>query len=202
MGTGYAPYQEAAIKGQARVSMMQRLGQIFAGAGQGIAASQNAQNPFEAGALGFAGSFGASNAAKQAAEAYAMKKIEAERVNEQRQLERINIESQIKAREKPAPPAKPTKDEEAARILGRPLTDVEKQKLAGVYIAPKAGPKPAKPPRMREAVAGRIDLINQADTTNPEHRARLQSIIANPATPEEKAAALKRLEITPGYYRR
>lgn len=124
MGTGYAPYQEAAIKGQARVSMMQRLGQIFAGAGQGITASQNAQNPFEAGALGFAGSFGASNAAKQAAEAYAMKKIEAERAQEERQARLGLIEAQTarasRPEKSPPPPKVPGKQQDYEHLTDPP----------------------------------------------------------------------------------
>jgi len=63
---------------------------------------------------------------------------------------------------------------------------------------PPAGraPKAATPPKPREAVMKRIDLINQADPANPEHRARLEAIVRNPATPEEAAAAQRKLNST------
>lgn len=196
MAYGEAPYAEAAAKGQARISMMHRLGQIFAGAGAGVHAAQGAGNPFEAGALGFAGGFGQANAARQAAEAYAMKKIEAENQRRHQALQEQLTQAQItKLGKEPPPkvvPIDPLLEEKRALL---------KAQAAAAHARANAhgNPKVAKP---RAAVMNRIDLINQADPNNPEHRARLQSIVANPATPEEKDAALKRLEIAPGYYRR
>lgn len=199
MPYGYAPYEEAAAKGTARVSLMQRLGQIFAGAGQGIAASQNAQNPFEAGALGFAGGFGQANAARQAAEAYAMKKIEAQQAQEMRDYQKQNILSEIKAREKPPAPPKPDRQfgprpwYEDPALANDPNAIAARQKAT--HISPPKPAKVEKPPKLRPAVQNMLDAIQTADPNNPAHRARLEGVIANPLTPEIGEAARARLRI-------
>lgn len=106
---GHAPYEEAAAQGTARVSMLQRLGQILSGAGQGIAASRNAANPLEAAFTGFSGAYGASQAARQAAEQYAMKKVEADRAEEERQQRMLLMQAQAERAGRPETPQKPEK---------------------------------------------------------------------------------------------
>lgn len=199
-----APYAEAANQGRARMSTLQRIALALAGAGQGIQSLRPGVGPLGSALTGFSRGYILSNAAERAAQDYALKQQEAEDRKRSREIDDAytTARREALAKEKPEKPTDPE------------LAELNKELIRARIAATKAGaeargrtnqPKPEKPkapPRPREAVMRRIDLINQADVNNPEHRARLQQIIRNPATPQERDAALQRLEISPGFYRR
>jgi len=159
MASGFAPYEEATIKARMRLSGIQNaissalggLGAVPPGANFGtafLAASGRSSQLY--------------NESQRAAEQYAMKQIEAERDRESR----LALEE---ARKKPPKPTKPTKDEEAIRILGRPLTEVERRKLAGVYIAParpSIGKKTAKPVKIPRRIPAGVTEQEIIDSIN------------------------------------
>lgn len=194
MAYGYPPYEEAT-----RSKLMRAL----AGGLIGLSSPpQPGGNFFSGLGQGFSRGYVAKQQADRAAMDYAIRQQEAQRRREEDAMQA----ELMKKPPKPPPERKPDihnmTPEEWTRYLER-LREESKAKGAGKGqpSQPKP-PAPAKPPKPREAVMKRIDLIRQADPNNPEHRARLQAIIANPATPEERDEALKKLEISPGYYRR
>ena len=200
MAHGYAPYEESALKAALRLAGAAAQGGA-AGEGQSFIGGLGA---------GFGQSMKASDAARQAAMEYADKQEQRKRQAEKDALNQQFLEAEIEKMKRPAKPEPPKKDEEAIRILGRPLTEQEKQKLAGVYIAPKApgkpgkgkaGPKPDKP---RASLIKQLETIGKMDVNNPEHRIRLQALVKNPPNPEVQAAALQKLAVpnVPGAYRR
>ncbi len=145
MPYGYAPYEEAATRGQARVGLMQRLGQILAGAGQGLAATPQNAGVLESLATGFAGSYGANQRAQQAAQEYAMKKIAAERQQQMDELNKQNILSQIEARAKPAPgPKVPGKQQDYQHLIKLGLSPAEaRQTIYGLTLQEQTAQKTA-----------------------------------------------------------
>lgn len=141
---GNAPYDETRRKAQSRFS----VANLIQGALSGLAAGPGGNFGYSLG-RGFAASAARSGAARQAAQDYAEKLAEKQAADEERSLHRKHIEALIKSMEKPPPPEKPvpepkpTKAQEAEATLGRPLTDTEKQIIAGVYREPKVA-KPGK----------------------------------------------------------
>jgi hypothetical protein len=198
---GTAPYEESRRKAESRFSLMN----ILTGALSGLSAGPGL-NPFYSAGRGFAASYGRRSAAQRAAQEYAMKM----QSQEQRQQEHADLEA---VRKKPPPPPKDTPPEKDPRpwfYQPKHWNDpgAEAQRRKAEHIPTGKGPTgkgpsakaPAapKPPKQREAVMKRIDLINMADPTNPEHVKRLSQIIKNPATPEEKAAAEAKIRGTYG----
>ena len=129
---------------------MSLIAQALAGAGQGLASAPANASPFESLAMGFAGSYGAANAARQAAEQYAQRKLEAEQAQEERQLRQGLIEAQTERLKRPEPPKEPKRTiaddiRDAEVALGRKLTEKELQIKLGIYKEPKEPTKPEKP---------------------------------------------------------
>lgn len=136
MGEGYAPYQESAFKAALR---------LLGGAARGIAAVPAGGNVADSFGAGYTASANYSDAARQAAQEYAMRRAEAERREREDEIQSRYMEAQIKQLEKPPKPEKPEKlepwqrtPEEQAKIL-----DYEKRHK----IATTPPEKPAKPDR-------------------------------------------------------
>lgn len=176
---GSPPYHESALKAALRL-----LGQNAQFAFQGLGAVRPGSN--------FGDAFlQSSSAASRAAQEYALKQQQAA---QQREHDRI-WESQVEASKKPPPPPKPQKvdpwnmaPDEYQRYLNH-QSDLAKAKAAGKPAKPGAAPKGPKPMKLPDRVMKRIELINMADPSNPAHMERLNAIIANPGTEQEKLAA-------------
>lgn len=130
----------------------------------------------------------AAQQANQAAQGYAMRQQEMQRRTEMDKMRQAVMESEIARNSRPMPEPKP---EKPSAWVPQSKEDVEWLERLKASLKTTKGGASAKPPRA--AVANRIDIINQADVGNPEHRFRLEQIIKNPATPEEKQAALLKL---------
>jgi hypothetical protein len=149
---GSAPYEETLNRAR------QRLGwrDILLGAAAGLSAGPGL-NPAYSFGRGFAASYGRSQAAHDAAMKYAEDQAQRKAAEEDKAYQRekdaaylrIAEKNATKPPEKPAPPPKLTKAQEAEATLGRPLTETEKQIVAGVYREPKVvkPPKATAPPK-------------------------------------------------------
>ncbi|HSE46913.1 MAG TPA: hypothetical protein VLA89_16460, partial [Gemmatimonadales bacterium] len=183
---GYAPYEEAAAMGQARLSTSQRLlaalsglGAVRPGAGFGEAFLQ-----------GLGGSarnvYLAQTAAQNAAQQYAERQIEAERQRQRDDLYKKAVEADVAAKSRPAPAPKKDitnmTDDEFKAYVGREA-ELAKARAAGkpapvakaASVKAPAAPKPvaAKPPTSVErAQAGILNSVAaaEADLRNEEDR--------------------------------
>ena len=147
-GHGTPPYHESALRAAMRL-MGRNLGSGLQGLSQ-VPQGANFGSAFLAAA---GGSARASSAAYQAAQEYAMKQQQDEERSKHQALIDKKLQTEAETPPKEPPPPKPTKDAEASRILGRELTEDEKKKLAGVYIAPKMPAKGKAAPKTPQARA-------------------------------------------------
>jgi len=136
---GYAPYQESSFKSALRLLASGARGAVAAPAQGGL---------FGGFFTGYDASARASDAARQAAEAYNLKQREAQ---ERRERSEFNQQYQQAvmdrmSREKEPAPTISDKRREVEDMLGRPLTDDEARRLGGVHFNPPkaaSGPKAA-----------------------------------------------------------
>lgn len=173
---GSAPYAEAANQGRARMSTLQRIAMLLAGAGQGIQSVQAGYGPLAAGLTGFSRSYAIGNASKRAAEEYAMKQQEAEERRRSRALDdeyqRAQIERSKRPEPAPPPPKTPTNvldmDEDQfglymkRQAMLKAATTMPKDKKGGAKTP--AAPKPSQSKmdkQMKELFA-----LEQADDPN------------------------------------
>lgn len=187
---GAPPYHESALKAALRM-LAANAGASF----QGLSAVRPGSNFGDAFLQAAGASSRASSAAHQAAQVYAMKQQEAIDKQRHEAISEKFMMAQAEGKHKPTPP---TKDEEAVRILGRPLTETEKAKLAGVYIAPPkiaggkvSAPKPQKARGVKEQRV--IDAVNLANPNDPAHRDKLNQWLGTQTDPMVRDAILKKL---------
>jgi len=192
MDHGYAPYHETAFKAALRL----------AGAAAQGAASGEGRSFIGGLGTGFGQSMQRADAARIAAEQYALKQEERQRQAEKDTLNQQFIQAEIEKMKKPEKPPKPEKvdpwnlpPDEQKRYYDH-LQAVEAAKNRG-KPAKEGHQKPAapKPQHPRAAVMKRVDAINGAEVNDPAQRAVLQRILANPPTPEEGAAAAAKLRV-------
>jgi hypothetical protein len=199
----YAPYEEAANYGRARRSTLQRIALALAGAGQGIQSVQQGYGPLGSALTGFSRGYILSNASKRAAEEYAMKQQKADEDREFRELQKLDLQGEIEARNKRmSTPEKPRVLEDWERTPEEQAKIIDYQKRLKAATAKED--KPEKPNidevRVRQ-IQARIDDINALDPNDPIEAQLLRKIVANPATPEEGKAASAKLQIAPGFFR-
>lgn len=105
---GFAPYQESSIKSALRLAAI----------GGGLGSIPRGANFGEALLGSFAGGLQGRQKAQQAAMEYAQRQSELQRQQEMDDLNRMNIESQIKARERPEPEPKiPGKQQDYEHLI-------------------------------------------------------------------------------------
>jgi hypothetical protein len=166
---GYAPYQEASNKGQARMSVLQRIAGALAGAGQGIQASEpgaGAGNLF----TGFSRSYILSNASKRAAEDYAMKQQQAEEASRSRAIQDRLNEAYATRAERPEKPEPPPKDPRPWYLQPdyRDTPEAQAARKKAEHIG--GGDGTPKPPKVSEAKASKLErelfALSQSEDTN------------------------------------
>lgn len=202
---GSPPYHETAFKAALRL-LASNIGPALSG----LSAVRPGSNFGEAFLSSLGGSSRAVSAAHQAAQAYAMKQQEMDLRQQEAAQKAAYMKALTDNAAKPPKPEKPTKDAEAERILGRPLTDQERQILAGVYKAPPKGAKapkykpPGPPPRTGDAydraTGQKFNAQDEADILGIQKAGSadipdLVGAYQNPRTPPRvKAAAKQRLK--------
>jgi hypothetical protein len=188
---GSAPYAEAANQGRARMSTLQRIAMLLAGAGQGIQSVQSGHGPLAAGLTGFSRSYIMGNASKRAAEEYAMKQQQAEEARKSREILDAERLARTKRLEKPEPGPKPVDPELDALQKDLLRARIEATKASGAARGRTNQPKPRVDTRKENGLRS----IRGANPNDPNQRLILQRIVANPPSPEEGAAALEKLKV-------
>ena len=187
---GYAPYEEAAAMGQARLSTSQRLlaalsglGAVRPGAGFGEAFLQ-----------GLGGSarnvYLAQTQAQNAAQQYAERQIEAERQRQRDELYKKAVEADVAAKSRPAPAPKKDitnmTDDEFKAYVGREA-ELAKARAAG-KPAPVAKAASVKAPAAPKPVAAKP--ATGAEKTSLAYYNRMKSAEETIQTLEGKMAKM------------
>jgi hypothetical protein len=160
--SGYAPYQESALKAALRRYLSE--GGIQASLA-GLGSVPRGANFGEAFLAASGGAGRASTAAHQAAQEYAMKQEEAQQREEMNRYTKMNIESEIKSREKPPPLEKvPGKQQDYEHLiaLGHSPEDA-RQIVYGLtsaeQIKQKSSERPPKEPKEKEDLSWLSGLV-------------------------------------------
>jgi hypothetical protein len=148
-------------------------------AAAGAGAVQGNTNILQSFLAGVGGGANARSKAEEAAREYAMKQAQMEEAAQQRQVQQDYIRA-LTERAK-----KKTKLQIAEETLGRPLTDVERAKVAGTYIAPQKAKTPKEPKPLKITRHGFTQTHTEQDYLNdigrdmslmkPDEAAKFQS---------------------------
>jgi len=179
---GAPPYHETAFRAALRA------------AAAGLSSIPRGANFGQSLIAGFGGAEKAYSASEQAARDYAMKQAQMEEAAKQREIQNRYTEALIKRAERPEKP--PPAPKTPTNVLDMTPEQFELYRRRHAALRPpKAAAKEKGPPKPRAAVLKRIDAINASDPLKPGDRNILEHIVANPPTPEEKAAAQLKLSI-------